>query len=165
VTLVTIREHAGATHSRLIASWRFDAVLQHLASLESIFRSFIATAALLLVAMLIAGGLGISGPAILTFSIWISLIGLVAVGAFLIARARRPYAGAGALVAAIAGLDGVLLAVEPGPVPVACRSPGSNRPRRGRHGRLGHDCRVPGSQHHKGVVAAANRAGEGHTMI
>jgi hypothetical protein len=77
-------------------------MLQQLASLDSIIRSFIATVVLLLVVMLIAGGLAISGPAILKFSIWISLIGLVAVGAFLIARAQRPYAGAGALVAAVA---------------------------------------------------------------
>jgi hypothetical protein len=70
----------------------FDGIVQQLASLESIIRSFIATVVLLLAVMLIAGGLAISGAAILTFSIWISLIGLVAVGAFLITRAQRPYA-------------------------------------------------------------------------
>jgi hypothetical protein len=77
-------------------------MLQHLASLESVIRSFIATAVLLLVVMLIAGGLAISGPAILTFSIWIRLISLAVVRAFLIARAQRPYAGAVAVVAAVA---------------------------------------------------------------
>jgi hypothetical protein len=41
----------------------------------------IATIAMLLLVMLVAGGLSIGGPEILTFSIWISLIGLVAVGA------------------------------------------------------------------------------------
>jgi hypothetical protein len=66
---------------------------QHVASLETIGRSFIAALGLLLVVMLIAGGRAISGPAMLTFSIWISLLGLLAVGAFLIVRARRPIAG------------------------------------------------------------------------
>jgi hypothetical protein len=65
-------------------------MLRHAASLQSIGRSFAATVALLCVVMLIAGGLGISGVAILTFSIWISMIGLVAVGAFLLARSTRP---------------------------------------------------------------------------
>ena len=90
-------------------------MLQHLASLESIVKSFIATVALLLVVTLIAGGLGISGAAILTFSIWISLIGLGAVGAFLIARAQRPYAGAGALVAAVAVWMAYFWRSNPGP--------------------------------------------------
>jgi len=90
-------------------------MLQHLASLRSIIRSLIATLALLLVVMLIAGGLGISGPAILTFSIWISVIGLVAVGAFLIARAQRPYAGAGAIVAAVAVWMAYFWRSNPGP--------------------------------------------------
>jgi hypothetical protein len=91
-------------------------MLQHLASLESIVRSFIATVALLLAAMLIAGGLGIGGPAILTFSIWISLIGLVAVGAFLTARARRPYAGVGAVLAALAVWMAYFWRSNPGPL-------------------------------------------------
>ena len=82
-------------------------MLQHLASLESITRSLIATVVLLFGVMLIAGGLGVSGPAILTFSIWISLIGLLAVGVFLIARAQRPY------------FDGV------SPVTHGCRGPSS----------------------------------------
>jgi uncharacterized membrane protein YphA (DoxX/SURF4 family) len=90
-------------------------MLQHLVSLESILRSLIATVVFLLVVMLIGGGLGLSGPAILTFSIWISLIGLVAVGAFLIARAQRPYAGAGALVAALAVWMAYFWRTNPGP--------------------------------------------------
>jgi hypothetical protein len=90
-------------------------MLQHLASLESIVRSFIATVGLLLVAMLIAGGLGIGGAAILTFSLWISLIGLVAVGAFLIGRAKRPYPGTGAIVAALAVWMAYFWRSNPGP--------------------------------------------------
>ena len=90
-------------------------MLQHLASLESIIKSFIATVVLLLAVTLISGGLGISGPTILTFSMWISLIGLVAVGAFLIARAQRPYAGAGALVAAVAVWMAYFWRSNPGP--------------------------------------------------
>jgi uncharacterized membrane protein YphA (DoxX/SURF4 family) len=90
-------------------------MLQHLASLQSIGRSFVATVVLLLVVMLIGGGVRISGPAILTFSIWISMIGLVAVGAFLIARVRRTYAGAGAIVAAIAVWLAYFWRSNPGP--------------------------------------------------
>jgi hypothetical protein len=90
-------------------------MLQHPASLDSIIRSFIATVALLLVIMLISGGLGMSGPAILTISIWISLIGLLAVGAFLIGRARRPYAGAGTLLSALAVWMAYFWRSNPGP--------------------------------------------------
>jgi len=60
------------------------AVLQYVASLETVTRSLITTIALLAVVMLLAGALGISGPAILTFSIWISILGLIVLGAFLI---------------------------------------------------------------------------------
>jgi uncharacterized membrane protein YphA (DoxX/SURF4 family) len=90
-------------------------MFQHLASRESIGRSFVAALALLLVVMVVAGGLGISGPAIVTFSIWISLIGLVAVGAFLIARAQRAFAGVGAIVAAIAVWMAYFWRANPGP--------------------------------------------------
>jgi len=90
-------------------------MLQHLASLESITRSLIATVVLVLAIMLVAGGLGISGPAILTFSIWISLMGLVVVGAFLIVRAQRSYAGAGAIVAAVAVWMAYFWRANPGP--------------------------------------------------
>jgi uncharacterized membrane protein YphA (DoxX/SURF4 family) len=65
--------------------------------------------------MLIAGGLAVSGPAILTFSIWVSLLGLLAVGAFLIARAKRPIAGAGAIVAALAVWMAYFWRTNPGP--------------------------------------------------
>ena len=50
-------------------------MFQHVASLETVTRSLIATIALLAIAMLLAGGLAVSGPAILTFSIWISIWG------------------------------------------------------------------------------------------
>jgi len=73
-----------------------------IASLESIMRSFLGAVALFLVVMLVAGGLGLSGPVVLTIALWVSILGVLAVGVFLIARARRPYAGAGALVAALA---------------------------------------------------------------
>src|SRR5438876_10860232 len=109
MTVVTVGDHSHDssdwqmprrrdTLSPKCALWRFIGVFRYLASLESVSRSFIATVALLLLVTLIAGGIGISGPAILTFSIWISLIGLVAVGACLVVRAQRPYAGAGAIV-------------------------------------------------------------------
>jgi uncharacterized membrane protein YphA (DoxX/SURF4 family) len=90
-------------------------MLQHLASLDSVIRSFVATVVLLLVVMLITGGLGVSGPAILTFSIWISIIGLLAVGAFLVARAQRPYAGAGAILAALVVWMAYFWRSNPGP--------------------------------------------------
>jgi uncharacterized membrane protein YphA (DoxX/SURF4 family) len=90
-------------------------MLQHLASLESVVRSLVVTVVLLLVVMLIGGGLGVSGPAILTVSIWISIIGLLAVGAFLIARAQRQYAGAGAIVAALAVWMAYYWRSNPGP--------------------------------------------------
>jgi uncharacterized membrane protein YphA (DoxX/SURF4 family) len=96
-------------------------MFQRVASLESVTRSLVAALALLVVVMLITGGLGISGPAILTFTIWVSLLGLVAVGAFLIARAERPVAGAGALVAALAVGMAYFWRSNPGPLlwPVA----------------------------------------------
>jgi uncharacterized membrane protein YphA (DoxX/SURF4 family) len=90
-------------------------MFQHVASLETITRSFVAALGLLLVVMLVAGGLAISGPTILTFSIWISLLGLLAVGAFLIARAQRPVAGAGAIVAAVAVWMAYFWRSNPGP--------------------------------------------------
>lgn len=90
-------------------------MLQHVASLQSIGRSFVASVALLFVVMLIAGGAGIRGAAILTFSIWISMIGLVVVGAFLIARAQRTYAGAGAILAASAVWVAYFWRSNPGP--------------------------------------------------
>jgi hypothetical protein len=67
------------------------------------------------VVILIGGVLGLSGAAILTFSIWLSLIGLVVVGVFLIARAQRPYAGAGAIVAALAVWMAYFWRSNPGP--------------------------------------------------
>jgi len=90
-------------------------MFQHVASPETIGRSFIATLCLLLVVMLVAGVLAISGPAILTFSIWVSLLGLLVVGAFLIARAQRPLAGAGAIVAAVAVWLAYFWRSNPGP--------------------------------------------------
>src|SRR5438874_436318 len=114
MTGVTIGKWHEATHSRLIATYG-GRMFQHLASLESVIRSLVATVVLLLVVMLITGGLGVSGPAILTFSIWLSLIGLVAIGAFLIARAQRPYAGAGAIVAALAVWMAYFWRSNPGP--------------------------------------------------
>jgi uncharacterized membrane protein YphA (DoxX/SURF4 family) len=91
-------------------------MFQHLASLQSVIRSLVATLALVIVVMLIGGGLSISGAAILTFSIWISLIGLVALGVFLIARAQRAYAGAGTIVAALAVWMAYFWRSNPGPV-------------------------------------------------
>jgi uncharacterized membrane protein YphA (DoxX/SURF4 family) len=90
-------------------------MFQHVASLEAITRSFFAALGLLLVVMLVAGGLAISGPAILTFSIWMCLLGLLAVGTFLVARAQRPVAGAGAIVAAVAVWMAYFWRSNPGP--------------------------------------------------
>src|SRR5260370_11007768 len=102
MTPVTIACHRGAAHSRHVPlHGGFSSMFQHVASSETVTRSFVATLGLLLLVMLLTGGLAVSGPAILTFSIWISLLGLVAVGAFLIGRAQRPIAGAGAIVAAV----------------------------------------------------------------
>jgi hypothetical protein len=92
------------------------AVLQHIASVETVTRSLIAPIALIAIAMLLAGGLAISGPAILTFSIWISMLGLVVLGALLIARAQRAYAGAGAIVAAVAVWMAYFWRSNPGPL-------------------------------------------------
>ncbi len=90
-------------------------MFQHVASFETVTRSFVAALGLLLVVMLVAGGLAVSGPAILTFSIWISLLGLLAVGAFLIGRAQRPIAGAGAIVAAVSVWMAYFWRSNPGP--------------------------------------------------
>jgi len=86
-----------------------------IASLESIMRSFLGAVALFLVVMLVAGGLGLSGPVVLTIALWVSILGVLAVGVFLIARARRPYAGAGALVAALAVWMAYFWRSNPGP--------------------------------------------------
>src|SRR5919198_96384 len=104
MTPVTIKPQYGATHSRQIRlnGGLLISMFQHVASLQSVTRSLVAALALLVVVMLISGGLAVGGPTILTFSIWVSLLGLVAVGAFVIARAQRPVAGAGAIVAAVA---------------------------------------------------------------
>src|ERR1051326_6533458 len=85
------------------------------ASLESLLCSLLATLSLLLVLMLLAGGLAITGPAILTFSIWISILAPMAVGIFLVARARRSVAGAGAVVAALAVWIAYFWRSNPGP--------------------------------------------------
>jgi hypothetical protein len=85
------------------------------ASLESLVRSLLATLALLLVVMLLAGGLALSGPAILTFSIWVSILGLIVLGVFLVTRAQRPSAGAGAIVAAAAVWIAYFWRGNPGP--------------------------------------------------
>jgi uncharacterized membrane protein YphA (DoxX/SURF4 family) len=90
-------------------------MFQQVASLESVVRSLLATIVLLLVVMFLAGGLAISGPAILTFSIWISMLGLIALGVFLVVRAQRPYAGAGAVVAAVAVWIAYFWRTNPGP--------------------------------------------------
>src|SRR5215471_543750 len=85
------------------------------ASLESVVRSLLATLAVLLVIMLLAGGLAISGPAIFTLSIWISILGLMVIGVFFVTRAERPYAGAGAIVAAAAVWIAYFWRTNPGP--------------------------------------------------
>jgi hypothetical protein len=90
-------------------------MFQHVASLGTITRSFVATLGLLLVVMLGAGGLAVSGPAILTVSIWISILGPVAVGAFLVLRAQRQVAGAGAIVAALSVWIAYFWRTNPGP--------------------------------------------------
>ncbi len=86
-----------------------------IASRESVSRSFIAALALLLVLMLVAGGLGVSGQVFLTIAIWLSLLGTVSVGAFLIVRAQRTYAGGGAVVAALAVWMAYFWRTNPGP--------------------------------------------------
>ncbi len=91
-------------------------MFQHVASLETVTRSLIATMALLAISMLLAGGLAVSGPAILTLSIWISILGLIVLGAFLIARARRACAGVGAFVAALAVWMAYFWRSNPGPL-------------------------------------------------
>jgi uncharacterized membrane protein YphA (DoxX/SURF4 family) len=89
-------------------------MFQNVASPHVVVRSLVATVVLLLVVMLVAGA-GLSGPAILTISIWLSVIGLAAVGAFLIGRGTRPAAGAGALVAAAAVVMAYFWRTTPGP--------------------------------------------------
>ena len=82
---------------------------------ESFLRSFLATLALLLVVMLLAGGLGISGPVILTLAIWLSILGVLLVGVFLVVRTQRPVAGAGAIVAGLAVWLAFFWRATPGP--------------------------------------------------
>jgi len=78
-------------------------MFNHLASLESVIRSLVATVVLLLIVMLIVGGLGITGPAILTFSIWIGLDCAAAKVAPRKARSRTrcPDACAGSIAATV----------------------------------------------------------------
>ena len=72
------------------------------AVLGAVARSGALAAIVLVLVVAIGAGLGVDGVAILYFSVWIGALLAAAVGAFLIARARRPIAGAGALIAAVA---------------------------------------------------------------
>jgi len=87
-----------------------------IATPEAITRSFIGALALLLVLMLVVGGLGLSGATFLTAAIWLSILGVAAVAAFLIVRAQRPYAGAGAMGAALAVWMAYFWRSNPGPL-------------------------------------------------
>jgi hypothetical protein len=71
-------------------------------SLDSIWRSIVATLAFILVMILLASAIHPSGLIVLTVAIWFNILLAVAAGLFLILRANRPIAGAGAIVAAAA---------------------------------------------------------------
>lgn len=68
---------------------------------EAIVRPIVATLVLLAIVIVLASVIQPSGLGVLTIFLWLDLIGVVAVGGFLILRAQRPLAGAGAIVCAI----------------------------------------------------------------
>jgi hypothetical protein len=71
-------------------------------SVEAIVRAIIATLVLLAVVIILTAIVQPSGLGLLGVIIWLDAIGVSAAGVFLIARARRPLAGAGAIVCAVA---------------------------------------------------------------
>lgn len=85
------------------------------ASTHSIWRGLIVTVVLLLVVIAVASTIHPSGQALLTTIVWLDVIGVIAAGVFLIARARRPLAGAGAIVCAVAVWLAFFWVPEPSP--------------------------------------------------
>lgn len=74
-----------------------------LASLGTVARSLVTTIILLVAVILLASILG-SGLALLGFVFWLAVLGPIAAGVFLIARAERPLAGVGAILMGFAVL-------------------------------------------------------------
>jgi len=71
-------------------------------SLDTILRSIIATLVILLVVIVLASIIHPGGLDVLTFFLWLDGLAVLAVGLFLILRAGRPLAGAGAIVCVVA---------------------------------------------------------------
>lgn len=67
-------------------------------------RSLVAGLVLLAVVMLVALGLGLPGLVVFNVSVYVGVIGVALAGLVLIARAKRPLAGIGAIVAAASAL-------------------------------------------------------------
>lgn len=85
------------------------------ANSRTIWRSLIVTVVFLLVVIAVASAIHPSGQGLLTTIVWLDVIGVIAVGAFLIARAGRPLAGAGAIVCAVAVWLAFFWVPEPSP--------------------------------------------------
>jgi hypothetical protein len=69
---------------------------------EAIIRPIIATVTILVVLLVLVSIIQPSGLGVLTVFLWVDIVGVIAAGVFLIARAQRPLAGAGAILCAVA---------------------------------------------------------------
>ena len=69
---------------------------------EAIIRPIIATVIALVVLLVLVSIIQPSGLGVLTVFLWVDIVGVIAVGGYLIARAQRPMAGAGAILCAVA---------------------------------------------------------------
>jgi hypothetical protein len=69
---------------------------------EAIIRPIIATLIALVVLLVLVSVIQPSGLGVLTVFLWVDILGVVVAGVFLIVRAQRPLAGAGAILCAIA---------------------------------------------------------------
>ncbi|GEM_PF-5006700 len=84
-------------------------------SLATALRALVALVVVLIAAIVIAMVLG-SGLAFLGFALWVTALGVAAVGVFLIARGGRPLAGAGASATAISVLLAFFWLPQPAPI-------------------------------------------------
>jgi hypothetical protein len=70
-------------------------------TLEAVVRPIIATVIILAILLVLVSIIQPSGLGVLAVFLWLDVIGVIAAGVFLIARAQRPLAGAGAIVCAV----------------------------------------------------------------
>jgi uncharacterized membrane protein YphA (DoxX/SURF4 family) len=84
-------------------------------SVDAIWRPLVATLVLVLVVVLIASALHLTGLTVLSIAIWLNVVGVLAVGLFLILRANRLYAGLGSIICALSILLAFFWVPDPSP--------------------------------------------------